>query len=390
MEQHFGEVLTFVEAQRRLGVTDGFFNALVKSWLLGRITTDNRLFVEGIQSYERYGTQWVTEDRPELPQRTMTTEYLRSIPPPPDVGHERYPSVQQKVFAAHDGIDDDILTVMESSTGWLAHFYLRPNVFCWPAPTSMGMVEGPLLKLPRKREVLGADLRTVLYPDPWGSLALVAVHSPRPTARDAFEVAYDVAGPILDELSVRYDQPLPISHSFVVYIPSALMATFFPSTPDVKTLEQSDRLLPRYPYSELKFALALYREGVSSSDPFHQFLALWKVYENAREVRRRWRTKHKRQVVRVKDERLPRAFAFREYEGKTFDEVRQELNGPLRVAVAHGGNLRGGGEPKTAASAEDLLSVSYAVPVVRYIAQITLQNVRATLESPSSSNNTTR
>ena len=59
MEQHSGEVLTFVEAQRRLGATDGLFNALVKSWLLGRITTDNRLFVEGIESYERYGTQWI-------------------------------------------------------------------------------------------------------------------------------------------------------------------------------------------------------------------------------------------------------------------------------------------------------------------------------------------
>ena len=95
------------------------------------------------------------------------------------------------------------------------------------------MVEGPLLKLPRKREVLGADLRTVLYPDPWGSLALVAVHSPRPTARDAFEVAYDVAGPILDELSVRYDQPLPISHSFVVYIPVSYTHLTLPTTPYV-------------------------------------------------------------------------------------------------------------------------------------------------------------
>ncbi len=384
MEQHSGEVVTFVEAQQRLRATDGLFNALVKSWLLGRITTDNRLFVEGIESYERYGTQWITEDRPELPERTMNADYLRSIPPPPDVGPDRYPSVQQKVFAAHDEIDDDLTAVMESSTGWLVHFYLRPNVFCWPAPTSMGMVEGPLLKLPRKRQVLGADLPTVLYPDPYGSLALVAVHSPRPTAKEPFEVAYDVAGPILDELSVRYDQPLPISHSFIVYIPSALMATFFPSTPDVKTLKQSDRLLPRYPHTELKFALALYRESVSSSDPFHQFLALWKVYENAREVRRRWRTKYRRHVVRVAEERIPAAFAFREYEGKTFEEVRQELNGPLRVAVAHGGDLRGGGEPKTAVSAEDLLSVSYAVPVVRYIAQITLQNVRATLESSNS------
>jgi hypothetical protein len=132
-----------------------------------------------------------------------------------------------------------------------------------------------------------------------------------------------------------------------------------------------------------KFALALYREGVSSSDPFHQFLTLWKVYENACEVRRKWRTKHKRSVVNVTKERSPEAFAFREYEGKTFEEVRQELNSPLRVALAHGDDIRGGGTPKTTASAADLLSVSYAVPMVRYMAHTTLLNVRATLQSLS-------
>lgn len=380
VEQYSGEVVTFFEAQRRLGVTDGLFNALVNSWLLGRITTDNKLFVEGIESYERYGTQWMTEDRPELASRTMDAEFLQNMPLPPDVGY-RYPSVQQKVFAAREGIDDDILAVLEASTGWLVHFYLRPNMFCWPAPTSMGMVDGPLLKLNRKREVLGAHLRTSLYPDPWGSLALVTVHSPSKTAGEAYEQAYDVAGPILDELSVKYDQPLPISHSLIVYIPSALMAMFAPSTPDIRTIEPGDRLLPRYPYPELKFALALYREGVSSSDPFHQFLTLWKVYENACEVRSRWRTKHKRHVVKVEEERIPEAFAFGTYEGKTFDVVRQQLDKPLRVALTHGGRIRGGGKPKTAASAADLLNVSYAVPVVRYIAHTTLQNVRATLQS---------
>ncbi len=51
---------------------------------------------------------------------------------------------------------------------------------------------------------------------------------------------------------------------------------------------------------------------------------------------------------------------------------------PLRVALAHGSNVRDG-KPLTAASAEDLMSVSFAVPIIRYMAQVTIENVRATL-----------
>jgi hypothetical protein len=119
--------------------------------------------------------------------------------------------------------------------------------------------------------------------------------------------------------------------------------------------------------------VSLYREGVSSNSPFHQFLTLWKVYENACEVRGKWQEQHKRRPVKVEDETIPDAFAFGGYQGRTFDEVRQELNDPFRVALAHGGNIRGGGAPKTAASAEDLLSVTYAVPVVRHMSYVTLR-----------------
>ncbi len=126
VERYSDKVVTFSEAQRRLAVTDGLFNALVNSWLLGRITTGNKLFIEGIESYERYGTQWMTEDRPELASRTMDAEFLQNIPLPPDVSY-RYPSVLQKVFAAHDGIHDELLAVIEASTGWLMVGALLPT-----------------------------------------------------------------------------------------------------------------------------------------------------------------------------------------------------------------------------------------------------------------------
>jgi hypothetical protein len=74
------------------------------------------------------------------------------------------------------------------------------------------------------------------------------------------------------------------------------------------------------------------------------------------------------------------AFGYREYAGLTFDKLKQQMECPLRVALAHGSNIKDG-KPITAASAQDFMSVSYAVPVIRFMAQITLDNVRATLET---------
>ncbi len=319
----------------------------------------------------------------EVTQRMMTAEQFESIPPPPDIASEGdYPGVQTWLYIwPADGTQPDLEKTLETDTAWLAHLYLTPNPYMWPTPASMGMIGPTLLKLRRKRTVLGARLRTELYPDTTGSLALVTVFQGDGSLRDSFKDAVDVAGPVLDQLSVEYDQPLPVSHTVVVGIPSGLTITVFSKIPKIRTLEPSDRLHPRSPHPELKHAVSLYREGISSNSPFHQFLTLWKVYENAREVRGRWRRQYKRHVTKVEEEVMPEAFGFRGHEGLTFEEVRRELNDPFRVALAHGGNIKGGGEPKTAATAEDFLSVIYAVPVVRHIAQVTLRNVRATLDS---------
>jgi hypothetical protein len=369
-----------VEAQRWLGVTAPTYNALLKSGLLGRTGPDNSVVWEDLQHYERYGTQWQVPGRPPLPTRMVPAEFIQSMPPPPDIGDEKYPGVQTWFFVGHESMRD-FEEALETDTGWLAHFYLTPNPYLWPAPTSTATVGPMLLKLRKNRMVLGAKLRTVLYPDPTGSLGLVTVFAPSGSLKESLETAYSVAGPVLDELSVEYDQPLPISHALAIGIPSGLIVSFSPWMPEIRTLEPGHRLLPRCPHPELKHAVALYREGVSSNSPFHQFLTLWKVYENACEVRGKWRRQHKRHVIKVEEEVIPKAFAFGGYEGKTFEDVRQELNDAFRVALAHGGDSKKGGEPKTAASAEDYLSVVYAVPVMRYIASVTLKNVRATLDS---------
>jgi hypothetical protein len=380
------DVVHPIEAQKWLGVSAATYKALARSGLLGRITDDGQVFWEDLQHYDRFGTQWRTADRPGVTQRMVTADMLQSIPPPPDMGEHDQPGAHMTMYLWPEGTEQSSVDeTVDLDTGWLAHLYLIPNPYMWPTPASMGMIGTTLLKLRRKRTVLNARLRTELYPDPWGSLALVTVFQPNGSPRDSFDDAMDVAGPVLDELSAKYDQPLPVSHTAVISIPSGVMMTFSSKLPKIRILEPGDRLYPRCPYPELKHAVSLYREGVSSNSPFHQFLTLWKVYENACEVRGKWQKQHKRRPVKVEDETIPDAFAFGGYQGRTFDEVRQELNDPFRVALAHGGNIRGGGAPKTAASAEDLLSVTYAVPVVRHMSYVTLRNVRATLDSTAGS-----
>jgi hypothetical protein len=56
------------------------------------------------------------------------------------------------------------------------------------------------------------------------------------------------------------------------------------------------------------------------------------------------------------------------------------LNGPYRVALAHAGKVDAG-KPLTAASYEDYQKVASQVPVVRYMANVVLENVRATFDA---------
>jgi hypothetical protein len=175
---------------------------------------------------------------------------------------------------------------------------LTPNRFFFPAPTTFGIIGPQLLKLILKlnslKKVSAAKLLTYVYPDPWGSLALVAGFGLNQPQEEAYETALNIVGPILDELSAKYDQPLPIAHNLMVHIPSGLMTVNQAKTPKKKTIDRHDPILPACPYPQLRSTVALYREGVSSNNPFHQFLTLWKIYENACEVRGKWRREHRR------------------------------------------------------------------------------------------------
>jgi hypothetical protein len=162
MTDEFVQVVAPVEAQRWLGVSVPTYRALARSGLLGRITTGDDVYWEDPQHYQKYGTQWPIEGRPGLPSaRMLSADFIQSMPPPPDTGDERYPGVQTWFYVWREGVGmPDVEEALETDTGWLAHFYLTPNPYMWPAPTTMAMVAPTLLKLRQRRTVLLISAQT--------------------------------------------------------------------------------------------------------------------------------------------------------------------------------------------------------------------------------------
>lgn len=389
------------EARRRLQVSAPVLNALVTSELLGVQLAGGRLRADGVEHYRRYGTQWQTVERfGVMGERALPDDFYQNPPPTPVQGVQP-PDTGTHAHIARSDVPND---AAETDTGWLAHFYLTPNPYFFPNPLDLAMIGSVPLRLDVPKKVRGTSLPACLYPEPGDSLAMVSVvgREGRADSR-AYHVAYDVAVPILDELAVKYDVPLPIVQTVMVGIPSGLIHTFYPKHPAMQKLERGEAIEPKCPYPELVDAVALYREGVSSNNPFHRFLVFWKVYEEVVHVRADWRRKHKHKDVRVQEEVVPDLFAFgakneelapeyqtdeasldeRSYRGLTFDEARQRLNRPYRVALAHAGDVKGG-KPLTAASGQQFTNVLGKVPLVRYMARVVLENVRATLASSSS------
>ncbi len=366
-------VLSFDEVLQRLKAPPDVFNALLVSGLLGPVTNEGVSQI-GLDNFQLYGTQW----RSDIGERQVPYHDLPEAPDPS--GNEQplssYTQAQIGAFPDLDASDQD--------TGWIAQFYLIPNKYFYPDPMSLALIGPPHLKLNKIREVDGASLPTYLCPDLTRSLAMVMViGNPKPEGKP-YKVAYDIISPILDELSLKYDQSLPIAQNIVIGIPSGIVTFDFLKGPKHRTIDENAPVLLCCPFEELKDGVALYREGVSSSNPFHQFLTLWKVYENACRVRSEWRKKYLQKDIKITPETIPDVYALAFYKGQSFEQVRQSLQKTYRNAIAHSDFKEA--IPKTAARASDFVEVSTRVPIVRYIARVILENVRATLESTSGSN----
>jgi hypothetical protein len=217
---------------------------------------------------------------------------------------------------------------------------------------------------------------TTLYPDPTGRLAMVMLSGPTVAGEDPYRKAYDAVLPLVAELSFRADVPLPIVHAFVVGVPSGVVTIQIPKpSKDVKLLDLSIRN-PML-HDGLLDAKALYFEALSTPNPFYQFLGFWKVYEYVVAARGDWRRKHKRPDVKVRPERLPEVWVWRQKRGQTFEVLLNGLRDDYRNAIAHADPRIG---LRSAASSSDWWSVSASVPVLRYVARTVLENFEATLE----------
>jgi hypothetical protein len=217
--------------------------ALIRSRLLGYLSATLMVSDQAILSYTEYGTQWWIDGNWGPDTRTIGNEVHDNLPLIEAVGPQP-PAVQThaQIVAADQRIPGGS---PDADTGWIFHFYLVANYFYFPNLTDLSLIGPPPLKLSEPRLVPGADLPVTLYPHPSGCLGLVVVEGLDCPLEDAMKEAYDAAMPLLDEISTRYDVPLPVAHSMAVGIPSGTIHIYFAQRPQSKDIVSAAELLPQ-------------------------------------------------------------------------------------------------------------------------------------------------
>jgi hypothetical protein len=194
---------------------------------------------------------------------------------------------------------------------------------------------------------------------------------------DAERAAYDLVMPIVSEIAYRADAPVEVKATYCVELATGtqMMAA---------TLVGAIKKAPRVGNDTLDPAvrelLAVYREGLNSTNPLAQALCFFKVTEGA-EI-------HHKQKMRglglpvdpqpIDSEHIPTSVAaftdttpwgresFVPYLGKTFREVRESMREKIRVAIAH---LIPGNDPLVSDSFDDLEICREVAPVLRFMAR---------------------
>lgn len=349
--------------------------ALLTSGLLG-YWNGGRIPKEAIEHFRLYGTQWRTSLGERRPPETL----LRNMPQLEGADQPVGSTTQLLINRTEDAVSNP-----SGDLGWLAQFYVRPNHFMFPDPTASALI-GPLgLKLSAPKDLGQARIRTILFPDPDGAFAMAMVWgATEGSLDDAPAKAYDVISPILDDIAFKYDQPLPIAQSIIVGVPSGSILFSLPKPPPIGHLD-SFVWTDDQSAAKLRNAISLYREGISSNNPFHQFLTLWKAFESADEARREWRRARfgsisdTRNDIIVTEEVIPVSFVAADDGGKKFGIVKERLRSLYRNAIAHGTNKHG--RPKTGATSSDFNDVSNNVFLIRFMARAVIENTRACFNS---------
>lgn len=192
--------------------------------------------------------------------------------------------------------------------------------------------------------------------------------------------AYNAISPLLSILAFTLDAPLAVSATQVEDLTSGAKRGELSLIGQERTFS-GDLDFPTT--GELLMLTSTYRDGLSSTDPFHQALSFLKVLEGVFELRRRRREEmlaagmpvtSEPERIPTEDElrngiqppgRLPHEFAHR-FAGAKFTKVRDVIWSELRNSIAHFSIEL---EPLSSDDFEHVVLARQAVPVIRFMAK---------------------
>ena len=357
-----GGTMNIEELAQHLSVPEFYVVGLINSGLLGYTNSAGEPSLEGIRHFVEYGTQWQADLQPRIEpydERPMVKGWERL--PHAVVSHTQI-SIHQDISVA----DQDIL--------WVAHFYFRPNFFFFPDLAAMGPVGSVPVMLEKKIKFCSGKSEVFLYPDPDSRLALLAVTGKILKGVDPMVEALDAATPILNRLTAITDHALPIVQKHWIGFPSGTINLTRSSRPKPTQLDLTDFTM----HKPLEDAESLYRIGLVCSEPMYRFLSFWRVYEAVDKAQGEWCGQNRRPVVEKIVSRFPEHPAFGSFAGKKFGAAISELHRVHRNAIAHGG--LSGSPVHSGASAASLAEVEAAIPIIRYLAKVKIENFRHTLD----------
>ena len=335
---------------------------------------------QGFDSFNKFGTQW---DK-KYCDNTLLGKFAQAIELSKTTENENPPGTMTttELIRSETGFIET-----EQDSGWIAQLYIRPNPNFYANPNVLNVIGPSRLKLTCRIEIdVEKPMIGYVYPNPEGDLALVMLINPigGRIKENTFDQSYDIISPILDELAFKYDQQIPIAHHIIVGIPSGKINTSFPKPAPAQTIVDSSVILKKCSVLELEQAIALYREGISSNQVFHQFLTFWRVYENILAIRAKFASNSSLSIDSVRSnskfviEKIPDVFAFREFQGRNFAAFKDIFRKSYRDAIAHG--ALSGRDIITGSSYKQTHDVSTRIPFMRYIARTSLSNTRLMIE----------
>ena len=192
--------------------------------------------------------------------------------------------------------------------------------------------------------------------------------------------AFDLVMPILSRLSYEYDVALDVKFYDVIEEKTDVYKCTFGIVGKSKLLGANLRGLSK---PEFRMVFAAYREAANASNPFYQLLCFYKVIEGVRKLRAKRKETLLSKYREPPDERMPASDAdlniinpfhrefFQPYLGQKFTRVLDQLRNLLRNAVAH---LDPMGDSLVIDDFEDIAQCERAVPVIKYIGRVMLQN----------------